>query len=97
MPETPENMVLVLLREMRSEIAAVRSEMGTLKVDMVSRFDKVDADIGSMKFQMTHILGAAAMSTINAHRTEEKADDAVTVHKRLDERRVRVLEGPARD
>lgn len=94
MAKEPDNLVLTMLREIRGDIRDMKSKLE----EHDKRFDGVDKNLDSMRYQMTHILGIAGMSNISAVRAEEKADDTLTLHKRVDERlsdverRVRVLE-----
>ena len=65
---------------------------------MDARFDKMDKDHDLFRFQLTHTFGIAGMANMQAARATEVSDDAITLHKRMDERMyaaersIRVLE-----
>ena len=94
MTEETENLVLVQLRDIRSKLEGLDGRFARME----QRFDNMDKGFETLRFQLTHTFGIAGMANTQAIRADEKADDAVTLFKRTDERlldverRVRVLE-----
>ena len=87
MTEETENLVLIQLRDIRAKLETFEA-----------RFDKIDKDHDTFRFQLTHTFGIAGIANTQAYRADEKADDAPTLHQRMNEymaeaeRRVRRLE-----
>ena len=90
MADETEHLVLVQLREIRVKLEALDR--------LENRMEKIEKGFETVRFQLTHTFGLAGMANTQAMRADEKADDAVTLYKRADERlhdverRVRVLE-----
>ena len=81
MPDEPDNLVLRLLREIRSK----QDEHSAKMEDHDKRFDRLDRRLGPMQFQLTHTFGLAGMSNLQAQRTDERVEQVEERQKRFDE------------
>jgi hypothetical protein len=94
MTEETENLVLVQLHDIRVKLESVDGLCARIE----AHIDKMDKGFETLRFQLTHTFGMAGMANTQALRADEKADDAITLHRRTDERlndverRVHVLE-----
>jgi phage shock protein A len=86
MAKEPDDLVLIHLREMRAEMAGIRSEIGNVKAEQGQRFDSIDKTLETLKFQMTYTYGADGIANMTGLHAEAKADDIIVRQKRTDER-----------
>ena len=82
MIEEIKNLVLVQSRSIREMLESVDARFNR----MDGRFDKLDEDNTSFRSHLTNAYGAATLASTRAQRAEEKADDALALGKRTDER-----------
>lgn len=96
MAREPDNLVLTQLREIRGGLDQIRSKLE----EHDRRFDKIEKDIETFKFQPTHTFGLAGMANLQSQLAQEKADEALERQKRMDahfaeiERRLGKVEEP---
>ena len=97
MAKEPDNLVLVLLREMRATL-----ETHATRFDAIDkRLEKMDKDNEIFKFQLTHVFGLSGMGNIHAQQADTKADAVTQRQTRLEakveeiDRRLKRVEEPA--
>jgi hypothetical protein len=101
MAKEPDNLVLVLVREMRTEMGERFDASDRRFEALEKRFDKIDKDFETFKYQLTHIFGLSGMGNLHARQADEKADAVVDRQARLEakvddiDRRLKRVEEPA--
>ena len=96
MAREPDNLVLMQLREIRGGLDQISSKLE----EHDRRFDKIDKDNETFKFQLTHTFGLAGMANLQSQLAQERADEALERQKRMDshfaevERRLGKVEEP---
>lgn len=96
MAREPDNLVLAQLREIRADIGQIKTKLE----EHDRRFDKLDKDNETFKYQLTHTFGLAGMANLQSQLAREKADEALERQKRMDaqfaeiERRLTTVEEP---
>ncbi|BDV34546.1 hypothetical protein [Methylocystis iwaonis] len=67
MADEPENLVLQLLREMRGEMADMRSEMHSLRADVASDLHMLDAKIGAVRKDLSDQIVGLRRAVVDYH------------------------------
>ena len=92
-----DNLVLILLREIRADIARIFQKLEQHD----RRFDKVDKDFDTFKYQLTHTFGLAGMANLQSQQADAKADAVLERQMRLEamvsdmDRRLKRIEEPS--
>lgn len=72
MPDEPENLVLVQLREIRSELQGVRSKLE----EHDRRFDRIDRRFDDFHLLVNHALGLATANQIKTRELEADQEES---------------------
>jgi tetrahydromethanopterin S-methyltransferase subunit G len=84
MAREPDNLVLTLLREMRSDMSAMREDIAGVK----TRLDGIDKKMDEHHYLMTHTFGVAGMANIQTGLVDARVDELVTRQKASEAKQV---------
>jgi serine/threonine protein kinase HipA of HipAB toxin-antitoxin module len=97
MAKDPDNLVLVQLREIRSEMSRMNAKLEAHD----KRFDKIDERFDGLDYKLTHVFGFAAMASLGAKHAETKVSGLADRQAKLEtevtaiDQRLRAVENPA--
>ncbi len=86
MPDEPENLVLVQLREVRSELQGVRGKLE----EHDQRFDRIDRRFDDFHMLVSHALGLATANQLKTRELEADQDEVKARQRRMDERHAEI-------
>ena len=77
MASEPDNLVLTLLREMRSDIAGIKTTL----TEHDRRFDLLDKKLDEHHYLMTHTFGVAGMANVQTGLVDARVDELAARQK----------------
>ena len=77
MAREPDNLVLTLLREMRSEMSAMREDVGAVK----TRLDGLDKKMDEHHYLMTHTFGIAGLANVQTGLVDARVNELANRQK----------------
>jgi hypothetical protein len=80
MAQEPDNLVLKLLREIRSDIVDVKAKL----VEHDKRFDGVDKRLDTLTAQVTYTFGVAGMANTHVGLVENRVDELADWKKQVE-------------
>jgi hypothetical protein len=86
MADEPENLVLIQLREIRSDLQDVKAK----QTEHDRRFDRIDKRFSDMDLLIDHALGLGMANKVKAREIDARQEESEARQRRMDERMVEI-------